>query len=98
MPSSLSLSPFGIIVAAVAAVPTPVIIVTVILVAPATVALSAFVIALAVVTATFLIPRRLVTADGHFHGGRLPLHGLIPYYLLVFPPHIERNLIHKLRV
>ncbi len=45
MPSLLSLSPYGVIVSAIAAV---------VLVAPATVALAAFVIALAVVTTTFL--------------------------------------------
>ena len=52
------------------------------------------------------IPRRRVTADGLFSDGGRPLpwwvpatsyHGLIPY-LLVPPPHIERNLIQKLRV
>ena len=51
MPSLLSLSPFGVIVVAIAVV---VIIVDVILIAPATVALATFVIPLAVVTTTFL--------------------------------------------
>jgi hypothetical protein len=49
MPSSLSLSPYSVLVAAVAAVAA------VVLVAPATVtALATFVIALTVVTTTFL--------------------------------------------
>ena len=51
MPSSLSLSQFGFTVAAVAAIVT---IVAVVLVAPATVALVAFIVALAVVTTTFI--------------------------------------------
>ena len=56
MPSSLSLSPFGIIVAAVAAVAVIAISVAVVLIAPATIALAAaaFVVVLAVVTTTFL--------------------------------------------
>ena len=54
MPSSLSLSPFGVFVVAFAAVIAVVTVITVVLVAPATVALAAFVIALAVVTTTFL--------------------------------------------
>ena len=61
MPSLLSLSPFGVIVAAVpavaavavATVAVVVIVIAVVLVAPATVALAAFVVALAVVTTTF---------------------------------------------
>jgi hypothetical protein len=50
------LSPFGVIVAAVAAAAVAAVaaVVAVALVAPATVALAAFVIALAVVTTTFL--------------------------------------------
>ena len=54
MPSLLSLSPFSIIVAAVATVAVVVIIVDVVLVAPATIALAAFVVTLAVVTTMFL--------------------------------------------
>jgi len=51
------LSPFGVIVATVAAFAVAAVVVTVVavvLIAPATVALAAFVIALAVVTTTFL--------------------------------------------
>jgi len=54
MPSSLSLSSFGVIVAAVAAVAIVVIFIDVVLVAPATIALAAFIVALAVVTTMFL--------------------------------------------
>jgi hypothetical protein len=66
MPSLLSLSPFGVIVgaiaavaavaaiAAVAAVAAVVTVAAVVLVAPATVALAAFVVTLAVVATTFL--------------------------------------------
>ena len=54
MPSSLSLSSFGVIVAAVAIVAVVVIFIDVVLVAPATIALAAFIVALAVVTTTFL--------------------------------------------
>jgi len=50
MPSSLSLSPFGVVIAAIAAVAA----ITIVLISPATVALAAFVVALAVVTNTFL--------------------------------------------
>ena len=48
------MSPFGIIVAAIATVATVVTVVAVVLVAPATVALATFVVALAVVTTKFL--------------------------------------------
>jgi hypothetical protein len=48
------LSPFGIIVAAIAAIAIIVAIVAVILVAPATVALATFVVALAGITTMFL--------------------------------------------
>ena len=54
MPFSLSLSPFGVIVVAITAVAAVVTIVAVILEAPATVTLAAFVVALAVITTTFL--------------------------------------------
>ena len=54
MPSSLSLLPFGIIVAPIATVVAVITVIAVVLVAPATVALAAFVVALAVVTTTFL--------------------------------------------
>jgi hypothetical protein len=50
----LSLSPFGIIVAAIAAIATVVTAVTIVLVAPAIVALAAFATALAVFTIMFL--------------------------------------------
>jgi hypothetical protein len=48
------LSPFGVIVAAVAAVAVVVTVAAVVIVAPATIALAAFVVALAVVITTFL--------------------------------------------
>ena len=51
MPSLLSLSPFGVIVGAIATVAA---VAAVVLVAPATVALAAFVVTLAVVATTFL--------------------------------------------
>ena len=54
MPFSLSLSPIGVIVVAITTIAAVVTVVAVVLVAPATVAHAAFVMALAVVTTTFL--------------------------------------------
>ena len=63
MPSSLSLLPFGVIVATIATIATAVTVVAVVLVASATVAFAAFVIALAVLNTTFLTVDVSLTFD-----------------------------------